>query len=207
LYLYVVIPAGYDLDVVRAATVVALLIIANQFISGVLADKSKNWVRIDIVFMAMYFVVHFAAWFPSAFDAKVLLLPRLSLATYVNETVLLSLCGLAAFAVGYSLVSMPNSRYLVSDYAIEDWRKAGKLMLYSGLILTILYLLFIGKDAVSGSYSGSGQGSLFVRSTYLLQQVLSKLGIAIVLVANADERRRIPKQLFHGNLKHLLLRG
>ncbi|MDR4484157.1 MAG: O-antigen polymerase [Nitrospirales bacterium] len=193
LSLFMAIGEGYDPFSVKMLAAFAVLLIIHQGATRYKMSREANWVQIDIMFLLMFFFVHFWHWiavqygFASGMEKSTAHFGR------VNYAVGLALLGMAAFLLGFNLMSAIYQRPFNSASSQHQWEKFGFIMFYTGTALTVLYAVYFGANAFEGNYTGSEVGGLATRSIYMLQGILLKIGILILLIASADEKRFIPK--------------
>ena len=155
--------------------------------------SSRDWFQADILFLCMYFFVHFWLWIGVVLEwTSLSILPDRYIGR-INYAVGLSLLGMAAFVLGCNLAPRVRVGSNLGRFSLAQWTAAGYWLFYTGVILTLAYALYFGREAFSGSYAGSSVGSLASKSVYLLQGVFLKLGILVLLVAKSNRSHIIPK--------------
>ncbi len=192
-YLMMSAQSGYDQSYLNVCISVATFSLLHQSYASFFLRKEKNWIQIDVLFLFMYYAIHFWVWFSAAVDSTIIGgFPKPGYENYVNISIAVSLLGQTAFILGYNIYA---DKYAHKGGELPDrkqWVKVGNLVFYAGVALTVAYALFFGKEAFEGSYVGSSIGNLGVRAAYLLQQLFVKLGIVIILLAHADKKKFIP---------------
>ncbi len=193
LFLFLIIKDGYDpLAVVMMASFAAFMII-HQGVTNYTVRKNENWFQIDLIFLLMFFLVHFWLWIAVQYGFAEGIWKSTAYLGRVNYAVALSLLGMAAFLLGFNLKTNINAPQAKGVIFHVQWEKLGFILFYAGAGLTVSYALFFGASAFEGGYAGSEVGGLGTRSIYLLQGILLKLGILILLILNADNESFIPK--------------
>ncbi len=192
-YLMMSVQRGYDQSYLNVCISVATFSLLHQCYASFFLRKEKNWIQMDVLFLLMYYAIHFWVWFAAAVDITATIrVPKLGYENYVNISIAVSLLAQTAFVLGFNIFA---DKYTYESLKLPDqkqWVKVGNLVFYSGVALTVAYALYFGKEAFEGNYVGSSIGNLGVRAAYMLQQILVKLGIIILLLANADKKKIIP---------------
>jgi oligosaccharide repeat unit polymerase len=192
LYLFITIEQGYNQPSVNILIAMAVFLIIFQGINNYAVRGRRSWFEIDILFLIMFFFVHFWLWIAAQFHYGEFLWVSKFYMENVNYSVALSLLGMASFILGFNIAPGCNQTRSINTVATHQWNKLGYLIFYLGAVLTASYAFYFGAQAFQGSYAGSEVGGLGTRSIYLLQGIFLKLGILIVLISNADKNRAIP---------------
>ena len=195
IYLFLSGDSGWDKTYVGYCSWLAVLVLVNQALIGCVLTKDRNWVQIDLYFVIMFFAIHFWVWFGDSVGLFTLgRLPNPKYNTYVNYGVALSLLGICAFVLGFNLQKRRPYPSVIRLLKSErrNWARIGNYVFFSGALLTLLYALYFGRSAFEGNYLGSSTGGLGLRAMYLLQQILVKIGIAIILISSSNKNKIIP---------------
>ena len=193
LFLFLIIREGYDPPTVMMLASFAAFMIIHQGVINHTLKGNENWFQIDLIFLLMFFLVHFWLWIAVQYGFAEGVWKSTAYLGRVNYAVALSLLGISAFLLGFNLranIQRPLTKEVVAH---AQWKKLGFIIFYAGAALTVSYALYFGTSAFEGSYTGSEVGGLGVRSIYMLQGILLKLGILILLVLNADNESFMPK--------------
>lgn len=193
LFLLLIIKEGYDpLAVIMMASFATFMII-HQGVMNYTVRKNENWFQIDLMFLLMYFFVHFWLWIAVQYGFAEEIWKSTTYLGRVNYAVALSLLGLSAFLLGFNVKRNIDTHQVKGRSSHVQWEKLGFVLFYTGAGLTVSYALYFGASAFEGGYTGSEVGGLGARSVYLLQGILLKLGILILLILNADSESFVPK--------------
>ena len=192
LYCFLSVKRGYDEYFILTLVYLSTILIIVQGINNYLIRKRKSWFQIDIMFLIMFFFVHFWLWLAIHYKLTDFMWVSNSYLKNVNYSVALSLLGMTAFILGYNSALENHKASDTTLMAASHWKKTGYIIFYSGAILTVLYAFYFGAQAFTGNYTGSAVGGLLTRSIYLLQGILLKLGILIILITHADKNKIIP---------------
>ena len=168
IYFFITVERGYDQSTINIYIGVAVILLILQGFYNFVIKGQKSWFQIDIMFLIMFFLVHFWLWISLQYQfGNFEELPRNYLRN-VNYSVALSLIGMSSFILGFNLKPSINQQ---SGYVIESprkWNNVGNTIFYIGAALTASYILYFGSQAFEGGYTGSEVGNLLTRSIYLL---------------------------------------
>ena len=193
--LFMMADKGYNPAFVMTCIVVAAGMILLQGIHNVKIRGIRSWLQVDLLFLLMFFFVHFWLWLSVALEWVDLSLLPPNYMRRVDFAVALALLGMAAFLMGYNLMPKVRPQQIVDIVGKRGWVVAGYVIFFMGAALTILYAFSVGSAAFEGQYGGSEVGSLTARVTYLLSGIFLKIGILIILIAKSDRSRYLPKAI------------
>lgn len=206
------VPDGYSEQTVGVIVVLAIALILIQGISNAWLRKTTGWFQIDMLFVLSFFFVHFWMWASFSLDlvdARSLSPKYLDNANYCAALSFFALC---AFLFGYNVIPRISRGQRAAIVDRERWLNVGYILFFAGAAGALAYAAVFGAAAFQGSYSGSVVGGLPLRTLYVLQGILVKLGIAIVLISKADRRHLVPRcpvvlLVFSGVLLMYLVQG
>ena len=125
-------PTGYDPTFVMTCSVAAALFVVLQAVNNRFVRGIKSWIQVDLLFLLMFYFVHFWLWaMVATSEADLSGLPS-DFADYVNRAVALSLLGLTAFILG---VNARSSRFVERPLTMvtsSSWVVIGQVVFYAG---------------------------------------------------------------------------
>ncbi|HUU95448.1 MAG TPA: O-antigen polymerase [Phycisphaerae bacterium] len=152
--------------------------------------RQTNWISVDILFMLGFLIVHFT--YPLFWVTG--LVPSDNEIWFSQRVVCFSsalcLAGLAAFALGFNIPADRYSRVqgaaLWDVPVLQKWRAIGTVVFIFGGIATTVWLLLARERLAAGGYVHITEFPYSVRITFLLSEVLLRLGLLLATVAAAQ---------------------
>jgi oligosaccharide repeat unit polymerase len=178
----------------------SLILYISYFFAAVfihfIAQKDKNWFRLDVIFLLGFGIVHFQ-W-PimislSGITPKYMLYNfRLLDSDYINYGTWLSTVGILSWLLGYSWLKSPE-KYIVK------YRFQYKKLFWFTTIFFILFVLTAGSKYLSGgAYKGEGGGSagkgISVYFNWLASVAI--LVLTVVVILNKNDKGKTKKTIF-----------
>lgn len=184
---------GYDASMVMACVIFAVALIVFQICRNFLLGMPNGWFQVDLMFLIMFFLVHFWFWIAQQFDLGEMKWMLNAYLGSANYSIALATLGMSSFILGFNIRAREQIQPCISLVNAARWKSLGYVVFYAGVTVTCFYLVVVGPEALEGGYSGSAVGNLLARSSYLLEGILLKLGILILLISYANPRKIIPQ--------------
>lgn len=173
-------------------------------------QKIKNWLRIDLIFIIGFFIVHLQWPLLSILGIEPENFDRIwinkNIANYASW---LSTLGLISWYNGFNLLYIPQENTLknniVNNGLDNNTAIKNSFFINSSLILFIAFILTVGKDFLSGNYLGEQNWSTVSSYIYILFQTLIVLSWVIELYNNKKSRSQKTLKLIQNLDKKLIL--
>ena len=167
---------------------IAIGIFVVQCAAIAAGPKPTNWFTVEFVFILAFLMVHYTAiiyWLLGLTDLDNYFWRNGSIVCYAT---MMSVAGLAAFALGFNLPAaarVSTARRLTSDVNnMVSWRLVGKLMLAVSVVLGIVWVAVLGEQLTEGAY-GTIRYGFTALALFLAIRWFINLGVALVIVAGA----------------------
>ncbi len=141
-----------------------------------LSQKNKNWFRLDILFLLGFSIVHFqwAIMMSMSDQIPLVILMGFIDSSHVNYATWLSVVGILAWFIGYSIPKRKSKKHIIS------YQFYYKKFFWLTIVLFILFVLMAGKDYLGGAvYKGEGAGGV-ATGIGVYFQILSGVSILIL---------------------------
>nr|WP_242482677.1 O-antigen polymerase [Thiocystis violacea] len=186
---------GYDPGFVRVVYVSAMLLLVLQLVRGHLVGRKRSWIHIDVLFLLMFFFVHFWTWFVMDVGGIMDVWEVRRYLHSANVAVAIAFLGMSAFVMAYNLATPKGDVKATFAVSSPGWRVLGLAMFFVGFVSWFLYFAIYGRAAFEGHYVGTSVGGIVATSLYLVHTILTKLGVVAVLISSTPRTRWSPLSL------------
>jgi oligosaccharide repeat unit polymerase len=192
--MYLLAPAFVSDSFLWTAVLLGFSQIAVQVYYKRTLERPMNWVTIDLTVLTAFFLVHFVYIFLHLIDALAYSdhwrVRFLDATNVVSTTSAISVIGISAIALGFNLHREPPSRPIglqnVPPHVFKNWCRLASVMIRSGAVFFVLWVLLNGVNVVFGSYAGSDLGGLGGGTLYQLCTGMLSIGICMAAIISVQ---------------------
>ena len=196
-------PSSIDSNYLKMPVILAGVILILQCAYRATGPKPINWMSIDIITMIPFFIVHLGLslywimdWFPHEMDYLIFKTARSgNTSDQMCKGAILSVAALAALAIGFNLI--PDRHPHVTEKPRYDrrmlkrWRAIGIFCLLMASTAGLLVLVFVGREAFEGAYSGTTPEDQRLAYLLVISLNFAVVGAALVSIASFRLHRSI----------------
>ena len=196
-------PSNIDSNYLRLPVFLAGVIVLLQVAYKATGPKPINWMSIDIITMIPFCIVHLGLslywimdWFPHEMDYLIFKSARSgNTSDQMCKGAILSVAALSAFAIGFNLI--PDRHPGMTEVPRYDrkmlkrWRALGIFSLLVASTASLLVLLFVGREAFEGAYSGTTPQDQRLAYLLVISINFGVVGAALVSIASFRLHRSI----------------